>query len=191
MKNPDYVNAGFGNVQTIATTAFQDAGKPILDGKCGMLQQASFYAAQWDSFKKGAKIAEDGDVFAFYLPSINPDKKAVEGGGEFVTAFADRAEVQAFQTFLSSDTFATEKVKGGGWVSANSGVPLDTYTDAISKLSAQYLTDSSAEFRFDASDLMPAAVGAGSFWKQMTAWFAEDKPTAAVLDAIDASWPSS
>ena len=69
MKNPDYVNAGFGNVQTIATTAFQDAGKPILDGKCGMLQQASFYAAQWESFKPGAIVAEDGDVFAFYLPA--------------------------------------------------------------------------------------------------------------------------
>ena len=31
MKNPDYVNAGFGDVKTIATTAFQDAGKPILE----------------------------------------------------------------------------------------------------------------------------------------------------------------
>jgi alpha-glucoside transport system substrate-binding protein len=191
MKNSKYVNAGIGDVKTIATTAFQDGGKPILTGKCGMYQQASFYAAQWDTFKKGAKIAEDGDVFAFYLPSIDTSKKAVEGGGEFVTAFSDAPEVQAFQTFLSSDTFATEKVKGGGWVSANSGVPLDTYTDPISKLSAQYLTDSTALFRFDASDLMPAKVGAGAEWKELTAWFAEDKPTADVLTAIDAAWPSS
>jgi alpha-glucoside transport system substrate-binding protein len=191
MKNPAYVNAGIGDVKTIATTAFQEGGKPILTGKCGMYQQASFYAAQWDTFKKGAKIAEDGDVFAFYLPSIDTAKKAVEGGGEFVTAFSDKPEVQAFQTFLSSDTFATEKVKGGGWVSANSGVPIDTYTDGISKLSAQYLTDSSALFRFDASDLMPAKVGAGAEWKELTAWFAEDKPTADVLTAIDAAWPSS
>ncbi len=191
MKNPDYVNAGIGDVKSIATTTFQNAGAPILTGKCGMLQQASFYAAQWDTFKKGAKIAEDGDVFAFYLPSVDTTTKAVEGGGEFVTAFADRPEVQAFQNFLSSDTFATEKVKGGGWVSANNGVPLDTYTDAISKISAQYLTDPNALFRFDASDLMPAAVGAGAEWTQMTAWFAEDKPTADVLNAIDAAWPAS
>jgi len=68
MKNPKYVNAGFGDVKTIATTAFQDAGKPILTGKCGMLQQASFYAAQWPSFKKDAVISDSGDVFAFYLP---------------------------------------------------------------------------------------------------------------------------
>ena len=53
------------------------------------------------------------------------------------------------------------------------------------------LTDQSGTFRFDASDLMPAAVGAGSFWKEMTAWFAEDKDTQEVLKAIDASWPAS
>jgi alpha-glucoside transport system substrate-binding protein len=191
MKNDKYANAGIGNIATIATTAFQDGGKPILSNKCAMYQQASFYAAQWPTFKKDVKIAEDGDIFAFYLPSIDPAKKAVEGGGEFVTAFSDKAEVQSFQNYLSSATFANAKVKLGGWVSANSGVDLANYQDPISKLSAQYLTDSAALFRFDASDLMPAAVGAGAEWKQLTAWFAENKPTKEVLDAIDAAWPAS
>ena len=194
MKNPDYVNGGFGNVQTIATTAFQDAGKPILDGKCAMLQQASFYAAQWESFKPGAVVAEDGDVFAFFLPEIDAAVAAdpVVGGGEFTTAFSDRPEVQAVQTYLSSPEYATARAaQPGGWVSANNGVPLDTYTDAIAKLSAQYLTNPDGVFRFDASDLMPAPVGAGAFWTQMTAWFAEDKPTQEVLQAIDAAWPAS
>jgi alpha-glucoside transport system substrate-binding protein len=36
---------------------------------------------------------------------------------------------------------------------------------------------------------MPAEVGAGSFWKEMTAWVAENKSDKAVLDAIYASWP--
>jgi alpha-glucoside transport system substrate-binding protein len=193
MKNPDYVNGGFGNVKTIATTAFQDAGGPILKGECAMLQQASFYANFWENFQPGATIAEDGDVFAFYLPAIDDAIAAnpVVGGGEFVTAFADRPEVAAAQTFLSSAEFATAKVALGTWVSANSGVPLDTYTNPIDKLSAQYLTDPNGTFRFDASDLMPAAVGAGAEWKELTAWFAEDKSTADVLAAIDAAWPAS
>ena len=193
MKNPDYVNGGFGDVKTIATTAFQDAGGPILKGECAMLQQASFYANFWENFQPGATIAEDGDVFAFYLPAIDDAIAAnpVVGGGEFVTAFADRAEVAAAQTFLSSAEFATAKVALGTWVSANSGVPLDTYTNPIDKLSAQYLTDPNGTFRFDASDLMPAAVGAGAEWKELTAWFAEDKSTADVLAAIDAAWPAS
>ena len=45
----------------------------------------------------------------------------------------------------------------------------------------KYLTDPTATFRFDASDLMPAAVGAGKFWTEMTAWFGENKSTSAVL----------
>jgi alpha-glucoside transport system substrate-binding protein len=193
MKNPAYVNAGFGDVKTIATTAFQDAGKPILDGKCGMLQQASFYAAQWDTFKKGATVAEDGDVFAFYLPEMDAAvaPTPVVGGGEFVTAFADRPEVQAVQAYLSSAEFATAKAGLGAWVSANSGVPLETYASPIDQLSAKFLTDPNGTFRFDASDLMPAAVGAGAFWKEMTAWFAENKPTKDVEAAIDAAWPAS
>jgi alpha-glucoside transport system substrate-binding protein len=193
MKNPDYVNGGFGNVQTIATTAFQDAGRPILDAKCGMLQQASFYAAQWASFKEDAVVAEDGDVFAFFLPQIKDEfPNPVVGGGEFTTAFSDRPEVQAVQTYLSSPEYHTARAaQPGGWVSANSGVPLDTYTDAIAALSAKFLTDPNGIFRFDASDLMPAAVGAGAEWTQMTAWFGEDKPTEEVLQAIDDAWPAS
>jgi len=195
MKNDKYVNAGIGDVKTIATTAFQEGGKPILvsqGAKCGMYQQASFYAAQWDTFQKGAKIAEDGDAYAFYLPPIKSDVPTpIVGGGEFVTAFADRAEVQAFQTYLASDTFATLKVEQGGWVSANNGVPATAYKDTISTLAAKYLTDPASTFRFDASDMMPAAVGSGAEWKQMTAWFGEGKPTQEVLAAIDAAWPAS
>lgn len=190
MKNPAWVNGGFGDVKTIATTTFQDAGKPILTGKCWMLQQASFYSAQWP---EGTTIAEDGDVFAFYLPAINSSVSTpVLGGGEFVTAFSDKAEVQAVQSYLSTPDWATSRIKVvKGWVSANQGVDINAYTDPVDKLSAKYLTDKEATFRFDASDLMPAAVGAGSEWKEFTAWFGEDKPTADVLKAIDASWPAS
>lgn len=194
MKNPDYVNGGFGDVQTIATIGFQDAGSPILQGECGMLQQASFYANFWTNFQEGATVAADGDAFAFYLPAIDEAvaPQPVVGGGEFVAAFADRPEVAAVQTYLSSPEFATSKAALGTWVSANSGVPLETYAEgSIDQLSAQYLTDLGGTFRFDASDLMPAAVGAGAMWTEMTAWFAEDKPTADVLKAIDAAWPAS
>jgi alpha-glucoside transport system substrate-binding protein len=190
MKNPKYVNGGFGDVKSIATTTFQDAGKPILTGQCWMLQQASFYGAQWP---KGTNVGPNGDVFAFYLPASNPSiQTPVEGGGEFVTAFSNRPEVQAVQSYLSSPDWASSRVKvATGWVSANNGVDKSLYTDPVDQLSAKYLTDPNATFRFDASDLMPAAVGSGSEWKEMTAWFSSNKSTADVLSGIDASWPSS
>ncbi len=198
MKNEEYVNGGhvtgqgYGNVASLATIGFQDAGVGVIPGTCGMLQQASFYANFWVNFDENATIAEDGDVFAFYLPAISDDVPTpIIGGGEFVTAFSDAPAVQAAQTFLASAEFATAKAALGTWVSANSGVPLDTYANPIDRLSAELLTDQTGTFRFDASDLMPAAVGAGAMWTQMTAWFAEDKPTEAVLQAIDDAWPSS
>ncbi len=171
MKNPDYVNGGHGDVASIATTTFQDAGLPILKGQCYMLQQASFYAAQWP---EGTKVGPDGDVWAFYLPAIG-DKfgKPVEGGGEFVVAFSDRPEVQAVQTYLSTPEWATSRIKqASGWVSANNGVDPSVYSAPIDQLSAELLTDPKATFRFDASDLMPSAVGSGAEWTQFTNWFA-------------------
>ena len=189
MLNPKYVNGGFGDVKSIATTTFQDAGKPILTGNCFMLQQASFYGAQWP---KGTKIAEDGDVFAFYLPQISTSVPTpVIGGGEFLTAFSNRPEVQATQTYLSTPEWATNRIKAAtGWVSANTGADQAAYTDPIDKLSAKYLTDTKATFRFDASDLMPAAVGSGQEWKSMTKWFAEGQSISQVAADIDAAFPS-
>ena len=191
LKNDKYVNGGLGGVKSIATTTFQDAGQPILDGSCYMHRQASFYAANWP---EGTKVAEDGDVWAFYFPAVDPAQgKPVLGGGEFVAAFADRPEVQAFQTYLSSDTWANNKAKStpaGGWVSANKGLDINNLVSPIDKLSAQILQDPKAVFRFDGSDMMPGAVGAGTFWKGMTDWIT-GKSDADTLNYIEQSWPKS
>jgi alpha-glucoside transport system substrate-binding protein len=194
LRNEDRVNGGFGNVSTIATTPWTDGGLPILadEGEtpqCFLHRAANFYQNNWP---EGTTVAEDGDVFAFYLPPIDPSSSPILGGGEFVAAFRDAPEVAAFQAFLASDTWANEKARvteGGGWVSANSGLDVNNLATDFDKLASSVLGDPSSVIRFDASDLMPAAVGAGSFWREMTAWFAEGKDTQAVLDAIENSWP--
>lgn len=190
LKNPDYVNGGYGNVKSIATTTFQDGGLPILDGTCGMHRQASFYAANWP---EGTKVAEDGDVYAFYLPGKTADEKPVLGGGEFNLAFSDRPEVVALQTYLSTDAWANEKVANspaGGWISANKGLDVSKLTSPIDKLAASLLQDPKTVFRFDGSDQMPAAVGSGEFWKQATAWIV-GQDTKTTVDKIEAAWPKS
>ncbi|MBN1174806.1 MAG: carbohydrate ABC transporter substrate-binding protein [Micromonosporaceae bacterium] len=185
LKSDKYVNGGYGGVKSIATTAFQEGGRPILDNKCAMHRQASFYAAQWPN---GTKVGPDGDVYAFYFPTIDPAKgKPVLGAGEFTAAFTDRAEVQAVQQYLASAEFANSRAKLGSWVSANKGVKLDNVASPIDKLSVQILQDSSTVFRFDGSDLMPAKVGAGTFWKGMTEWIS-GKDTKSTLDYIENSW---
>jgi alpha-glucoside transport system substrate-binding protein len=191
LKNPDYVNAGIGDVKSIATTTFQDGGLPVAKGECAMYRMAGFYANFWP---EGTEVGEDGDVYAFYLPPIDESQgKPVLGGGEFVAAFDDRPEVQAFQTYLASDTWANEKAKAtpsGGWVTANTGLDVNNLVSPIDKLSGEIFQDPEATFRFDASDLMPGAVGAGSFWKESTAWIT-GKSTKDALTAIEESWPAS
>ena len=190
LKNPDYVNGGLGDVQSIATVAWNEAGNPIPDQMCFLHRAANFYQANWDP---SLTVAEDGDVYAFYLPGKTADDKPLLGGGEFVTAFADRPEVQAFQAYLSSPEWANAKAKatGQGWLSANSGLDPELLQSPIDKLSFDLLTDDTYTFRFDGSDQMPGAVGADAFWKQMTAWIGEDQSDEATLDNIEKAWPAS
>ncbi|MEO9138963.1 MAG: ABC transporter substrate-binding protein [Jatrophihabitans sp.] len=193
VKNPKYVNAGIGDVKSIATTPFQKGGLPVATGKCVFHAQANFYAANWNP---GTKVAADGDVFAFYEPTIS-DKfgKVVEVGGEFVGAFADRPEVQAVQLYLASGEWATAKAKlnaaagTSGWATANRSVDKAVFKDPIDKLSVDLLTDPNATARFDGSDAMPSVVGTGSFWTQMTQWILGNVTDKQALDAIEKSWP--
>jgi alpha-glucoside transport system substrate-binding protein len=188
LRNPDYVNAGIGDVASIATTPWTDGGFPILDGDCWMHRAANFYQNQWP---EGTVVAEDGDVFAFYLPPMTEDNRPVLGGGEFVAAFSDRPEVQAFQNFLSSPEWANEKARvteAGGWVSANSGMDVELLATDFDRLAGSVLADTETVIRFDASDLMPGEVGAGTFWSEMVNWFT-GKATDQVLADIEASWP--
>ena len=188
MHNPAWVNGGVGGVQTIASTTFQNAGLPILKDKCGMLQQASFYEAQWP---KGTTVSPTGDVYAFYLPGVNPSiPTPVEGGGEFVAAFSSDKATQYVQDYVSSPEWADSRIQvAPGWVSANTKVNKSLYTDPIDQLSAKYLADPNATFRFDASDAMPAAVGSGEEWKAMVDWFGSNKSISDVTKEIDAAWP--
>ncbi|RXR25767.1 carbohydrate ABC transporter substrate-binding protein [Oerskovia turbata] len=190
LKDPAMVNAGLGGVDSIATTPWTDAGFGLLDGTCFLHRAANFYQTQ---FPEGTDVSEEGEVFAFYLPTNQTDIKPVEVGGEFVAAFNDRPEVQAFQTYLSSAEWANAKAKAtpdGGWVSANKGLDPENLSTEFDKLSAEILADPKTVSRFDASDLMPGAVGAGTFWTGIVNWLT-GASTQEVVDQIEASWPTS
>ena len=190
LKNPEYVNGGLGDVSTIATTTFQDGGLPILDGSCFLHRQASFYAANFED-AGASTVAEDGDVFAFYLPGPTEEDKPVLVGGEFTAAFRSAPEVEAFQAYLTSPEWANLRAKEGfGWLNANKGLDVANVDSEISKLSVEILQDPESVQRFDGSDLMPGAVGAGSFWQGMTDWIT-GASSEEVLTFIENSWPAS
>ena len=191
LKNPAFV----GDVASIATTTFQDGGAGIVDGSCAMHRQASFIGGILaGDYSATIVTPEDttveGGITTFYFPGASADNKPALGGGEFVGAFADRPEVVAVQHYLTTPAWANKKAALGGWFSANLGLDTANVADPVNAVAVEILQNATT-FRFDASDLMPAAVGAGSFWKEMTAWVAENKSDKAVLDAIEASWPAN
>jgi alpha-glucoside transport system substrate-binding protein len=189
IKNPAYV----GDVASIATTSFQEGGAGIVDGSCAMHRQASFIGGILAG-DYGATIVTpedtdvDGGITTFYFPGVSADNKPALGGGEFVGRFSDNPAAAAVQLYLTSADWNNKKAALGGWFSAHKGLDTANVADPVNKVAVEILQNATL-FRFDASDVMPAAVGAGSFWTEMTAWVAEDKSDQAVLDAIFATWP--
>ena len=189
--NPSYVNAGFGNVKSINSTAFADVAAKVADGTCAMTHQASFLSSNFLTVKtkdgKTPTVAADGDVYAFILPGIKEGASTVEAGGEFVAAFSSKKAVQMVQEFMSSPDFANARVKLGGVISANNGADPSLASSPFLTDAMKTLQDKKTVVRFDASDMMVATVGSGSFWKGMVNWI-DGTPTEQVLSAIQAGY---
>ena len=179
---------------SIAATAFGDNGVPLAEGDCAMHRQASFFAA---FLPEGTSVGPGGDVDVFYFPSAD-DSRPVLTAGTYVSAFNDRPEVWAVMEYLTSADYSTnrqaaqaERVGGGansGYLSANLNQDLGVYND-LEKSFVEILQTADPA-RFDASDLMPAAVGSGAFWTEGTSAVNGDKSVADAFAAIQAAWPS-
>jgi len=97
------------------------------------------------------------DVFPF--PSIGSGgSNVVVGGGDSITVFKDTPAVRAFVRFLATPAAAQVWAARGGFSSPNRGVSDSTYPDAITRTVATALSGAQT-FRFDMSDLAPAAFG--------------------------------
>jgi alpha-glucoside transport system substrate-binding protein len=96
----------------------------------------------------------------FPFPSINGSKPAVVGGGDTVAMFKDTPAARALISYLASPAAPTiwAKQGGGGFSSPNKGVPASSYADPLTRATATALAQAKT-FRFDMSDLAPAAFG--------------------------------
>jgi len=190
--DPNYVNAGFGDVKSINATAFGDVAAKVADGSCAMTHQASFLSSNFLEVQTAAgetpTVAPDGDVYAFLLPGFEADGETyVEAGGEFVAGFSDDDAVQQVLEYMTTPEFADARVSLGGVISANKGADPSLASSEFLTDAMTLLQDPSTVVRFDASDLMPATVGSGSFWKGMVNWI-DGKSTDDVLAEIQAGY---
>jgi alpha-glucoside transport system substrate-binding protein len=182
-----------GGAADTPSIAFGDAPAPMFQDPpgCWLHRQASFINA---FFPEGTVAGTDYDWFPF--PPI--DQQGVLFAGEFavVGTNGNRAEVKDFLDQFMGETVqcAIGGVTASSRISPNVNVGPDCYANSILADASVVLTEalSSGTGRFDASDMMPAAVGSGSFWTGMVRYMQEGPDSLqSVLDDIEASWPAS
>jgi alpha-glucoside transport system substrate-binding protein len=96
------------------------------------------------------------DVFPF--PSVGDSGSAVVGGGDSIATFRDTPAVRAFVEFLASEDGARAWAERGGFSSPNRNIGEEVYPDELTARTATAIAEAET-FRFDMSDLAPAAFG--------------------------------
>jgi alpha-glucoside transport system substrate-binding protein len=180
-----------GGAKATPDIAFADAPLPMFQSppKCWLHRQASFINA---SFPKTAKAGVDYDWFP--LPPIDQQGTLYAGELTVVGKNANRPEVVDFlKRFIAKNVqCAMGGVQASSRISPNVTVGKACYANDILADASVVLTQALKQGtgRFDASDLMPAAVGSGSEWTGMVK-YVKDGPSSldGVLDSIEASWP--
>lgn len=186
---PDYV---FGGPENISGTDFRDAPDPMFqdDPPCYMHRQATFIVA---FFPEGLTPVEDYNFFPF--PPIDGQDGVLMAGG-LAAVFKNRPEIKDFLELYSQEE--TQCLYGSvgatTTISANRNVGPDCYDDPLIASAVEPLVEALQNdvARFDASDLMPPAVGSGEFWNGMNNYTNNGPDNLEnVLTSIDAAWPAS
>jgi len=181
-RNDDYVSGGAG---AVASTDFRDSPKGLFASppQCLMHRQASFIPA---FFPEGTEVGLDADFFYFPAYAEKDLGSPVLGAGTLWSITNDSKGARALMEFLKSPIGHEVWMAQQGFLTPHKGVNTDIYaTDTLKKMGEILL--SADTFRFDASDLRPGGVGAGSFWTGMVG-YAGGTPAEEVAAEIQSSW---
>jgi len=176
----------YGGRKSIPTVFFGDAPKPMFEKppKCWFHRQGNFIVT---FFPEGLTAGKDYSFF--YLPPVDEQYgKPALVAGDIYAMFNDRPEVRAVMQHFSTGESLKGWVQAGGAISPHNDSSLDWYSNDVDRGVAEIIQNATSE-RYDASDLMPGAVGAGSFWKSMTSYVSGSIDEDTALKEIDASWP--
>jgi alpha-glucoside transport system substrate-binding protein len=179
----------FGGRKGVVSNNYATAMNPMFDDppKCFLHRQGQFITQKGFITEK-VRPKLDEEVGVFLLPGTDANNKPVLGGGDLAGAFTNDEDTKKALEYMTSETF-NAGTREASYMSPHKGFDLNQYPNQTTKDIAK-LAYGATVFRFDGSDLMPGAVGAGSFWKGMTAWVSGQKSLDETLKDIDDSWPS-
>lgn len=181
-KNDKFVVGGAG---AVASTDFRDSPKGLFASppQCYMHRQASFIPS---FFPEGTVVGEDADFFYFPAYAEKNLGSPVLGAGTTFTITKDSKAARAFIEFLKSPIAHEVWMAQKGFLTPHKGVNPEVFTDPTVRKMNDILLQATT-FRFDGSDLMPGAVGAGSFWTGMVDYVG-GKSAEDVAKSIQTSW---
>ncbi len=181
-RNDDYVAGGTG---AVATTDFRDSPKGLFDSppQCYLHRQASFIPA---FFPEGAEVGVDVDFFYFPALAEKDLGTPVLGAGTLWAITNENEAAHDLIKFLQEVEAHEIWMAREGFLTPHTGVNPEVFGDPTLRKMNEILLNATT-FRFDGSDLMPGAVGAGTFWTGMVD-YAGGKEASAVASEIQASW---
>ncbi|MFV0301519.1 MAG: ABC transporter substrate-binding protein [Paracoccus sp. (in: a-proteobacteria)] len=173
-----------GGTAGVNSTDFRDSPKGLFESPpgCYLHRQASFIPS---FFPEGVEIGVDADFFYFPAPADGSRGQPVLGGGTLFGVLSDNPVAMAFIDFLQTPAAHEIWMSQSGFLTPHTGVNPDAYGSDTSRKMGQILLDATT-FRFDGSDLMPAAIGAGAVWTARVAYVggaAAEEVTTTVQDA--------
>jgi alpha-glucoside transport system substrate-binding protein len=106
------------------------------------------------------------------------------------TLLSDSKSAKEVMKILAGKDIGKDAAPTSSYLSPHKGFDQSLYPSDLTRQIANvaYKTD---QFLYDGSDSMPGAVGAGTFWKDITAWITGDEDLDTALKNIDSSWPTS
>lgn len=179
-----------GGRKAISSTNFGTAGNPMFDAEpgCMMYKQGSFITG---FFPEEATSDIDANVGVFGFPPAEAGgENPFLGAGDLAMMLDDSEATKAVMALMADPELGVEAAPNSSFVSPHKTFDLSLYPNDLTRTVAEEAYASTA-FLFDGSDQMPGEVGAGSFWKEMTAWIAGQQDLDETLTGIDESWPSS
>ena len=132
-------------------------------------------------------VGEDADFFDF--PSVDDSGPAVVGGGDVAVLLTENEAAAELVRFLATPEAAEIWAEIGGFTSPNQNVDPELYPDDITRRAAEALVDAET-FRFDLSDLTPAAFGgtpAQGMWKVLQDFLADPSDPQATAEQLESA----
>ncbi|MEM1399104.1 MAG: ABC transporter substrate-binding protein [Pseudomonadota bacterium] len=181
-KNDDWVDGGSASV---GATDFRDSPSGLFEvpPRCYFHHQASFIPA---FFPEGTELGVDADFF-YFPPFESQDLgNPVLGAGTLWAITEDSEATRALLDYLKTPLANEVWMAQTGFLTPHKGVNTDAYANDTLRKQGDILLNATT-FRFDGSDLMPGAVGAGSFWTGMVDYVG-GASAQEVADSIQESW---